>query len=353
MERFIILLSILILFQSCSPTGQEIEPVRTDLEFRAADISFLPEIRKSGAVTYNSEGKPQDMLTILKNEGLNVARLRIWNEPTGVHSTLKEVSDLAVEMRVKGIKVWITLHYSDWWADPGKQNKPAAWQNLKFDELKERVFQFTRQVMLEVQPDYIQIGNEINNGFIWPDGHINNPDKMKALLHEGIRAVRETNENTKVMLHYAGHHGAKTFFETCKEMDFDLIGVSYYPFWHGTSLDSLKNNLNLLYETFNKDIVIAETAYPFTLQWNDQTNNVIGEKWQIHPDYPATPKGQYDFLLKIKEMILECPGGAGFSYWAPEWIAAYGSEAKNGSSWENQALWGFDNKALPAMKIFN
>jgi arabinogalactan endo-1,4-beta-galactosidase len=353
MDRLLALLCTLLLVQSCSRTGNEQPPERTALEFRSADISFLPEIRKSGAVIFNSEGKPQDMLTIMQDEGLNVARLRIWNEPTGVHSTLKEVSDLAVEMRVKGIKVWITLHYSDWWADPGKQNKPAAWQNLKFDELKERVYQFTRQVMLEVRPDYIQIGNEINNGFLWPDGHINNPDKMKALLHEGIRAVRETNVNTKVMLHYAGHHGAKTFFEMCKEMDFDLIGVSYYPFWHGTSLDSLKNNLALLHETFRKKIVIAETAYPFTLQWNDKTNNVIGEKWQIHPEYPPTPQGQLDFLLKIKDIARNTPGGAGFCYWAPEWISMYGKESKSGSSWENQALWGFDNKELPGMKVFN
>lgn len=344
---------ILIIIQSCTQAVNDADSERTSLEFRAADISFLPEVRKSGAVTFNGQGKPQDMLQILQEEGMNVARLRVWNAPAGEHSTLAEVTELATELRSKGIKVWITMHYSDDWADPGKQRKPAGWANLKFDELRISVYEFTRKVMLEVKPDYIQIGNEINNGLLWPDGHINNADKMKALLQEGIRAVREVNSNTKLMMQYAGHHDAASFFEKLSDLDFDLIGISYYPFWHGKNLDSLSNNMALLHDRFKKKIVIAETAYPFTLQWNDQTNNVIGEKWQIHPDYAATPSGQFNFLLKLREIILKTPGCAGFCYWAPEWISLYGKEAKNGSAWENQALWGFDNKALPGIKIFN
>ncbi len=345
--------SLLMWIMACSDPVTEPEVVRTPLEFRAADLSFLPEVRKSGAVIFNRDGVPQDMLTQVKNEGLNVARLRVWNAPAGPHSTLSEVVQLAKEMREKDIKVWITLHYSDWWADPGKQTKPSKWRNLPLAALKDSVYQFTKKVMLATQADYIQIGNEINQGLLWPEGHITKPMQMKELLKEGIRAVRETDPTTKIMLHFAGHENANEFFTPLTDLDFDLIGISYYPFWHGKDINLLQKNLAKLYETQKKRIVIAETAYPFTLLWNDQTTNVIGENAQIHPDYPATPKGQLDFLLKVKEIILASPGGAGFCYWAPDWISLYGNDAKNGSSWENQSLWGFDNKATQAIKIFN
>jgi len=344
---------VFVALLSCSKPKEEAAPVVSVLEINGADISFLPELRKSGIVTRNADGKIEDMLVTLKKEGMNVARIRIWNKPSNNHSSLNEVAAFAKEIKSMGMKVWITVHYSDWWADPGKQTKPKAWANLPFSLLKDSLYQFTAKIMKEVNPEYIQIGNEINNGILWPDGSMSKLAQMKELLAQGIKAVRDNNKATKIMMHYAGHDQAMPFFEKIKDLDYDQIGLSYYPFWHGKNMDSLKLNIKLLGDKFGKDIVIAETAYPFTFEWNDKTNNVIGLANQIHPEFPPTVQGQKDFLFKVKEIIIKSPKGIGFCYWAPEWVAFKGKDATDGSSWENQALWGFDNKALPGIKVFN
>jgi arabinogalactan endo-1,4-beta-galactosidase len=344
---------IIILLVACSEPKEDINSVSDNLEIRGADISFLPELRKSGITTRNTAGNIEDMLTTLKIEGMNVVRLRIWNNPSNEHSSMAEVNTFAKEIKSAGMKVWITVHYSDWWADPGKQNKPNAWKNLPFQVLKDSVYQFTAKIIKDINPEYIQIGNEINNGLLWPDGNISNLAQMKELLAIGVKAVRDQNPATKIMMHYAGHEEAFDFFNKIKDLDYDLMGLSYYPFWHGKNMDSLSTNLKILGDTFGKNIVIAETAYPFTFGFNDNTNNVIGLQEQIHPDFPPTVQGQRDFLFKVRDIIADAPIGIGFCYWAPEWVSFKGKTATNGSSWENQALWGFDNKALAGIKVFN
>jgi len=344
---------IIILLASCSEPKEDTQTISDNLEIRGADISFLPELRKSGITTRNSAGNIEDMLTTLKSEGMNVVRLRIWNNPSNEHSALAEVAAFSKEIKAAGMKVWITVHYSDWWADPGKQYKPNAWKNIPFAVLKDSVYQFTAKIIKDINPEYIQIGNEINNGILWPDGNISNLAKMKELLAAGVKAVRDQNPSTKIMMHYAGHQEAFGFFDKIKDLDYDLMGLSYYPFWHGKNMDSLVFNLKILGDTFGKSIVIAETAYPFTFGFNDNTNNVIGIAEQIHPDFPPTVQGQKDFLFKVRDIISEAPKGIGFCYWAPEWVSFKGKTATDGSSWENQALWGFDNKALAGIKVFN
>ena len=146
---------------------------------------------------------------------------------------------------------------------------------------------------------------------------------------------------------------ADYFYSQLTNLDYDIIGISYYPLWHGKSLDTLQTQLLSLSSKFNKPILIAETAYPFTFGWNDWTNNIIGDSSQILPQFSASVQGQKDYLNKIKDVISNTPKGIGFAYWGAEFISFKGSEAKNGSSWENQALWDFNNKALPAMSVFN
>ncbi|MBC7884495.1 MAG: glycosyl hydrolase 53 family protein, partial [Saprospiraceae bacterium] len=192
-----------------------------------------------------------------------------------------------------------------------------------------------------------------NSGFLWPEGNISKLSQMKELMSSGIKAVRDNNTKTKIMIHYAGHEQAYAYYNNLKELDYDIIGLSYYPFWHGKDLETLKNNLNQLATQFGKEMVIAETSYPFTFGYNDQTNNVIGLDNQILSQYPASVQGQSDFLSEITTIIKNTPKGIGFCYWAPEWLAFKGNTATDGSSWENQALWGFDNKALPGIKVFN
>ena len=155
------------------------------------------------------------------------------------------------------------------------------------------------------------------------------------------------------MIHFAGIEGASWFFSKTAAIDYDYIGLSYYPIWHGTDINLLQQTMTTLGQTYNKKVLVAETSYPFTLGWNDWTNNIIGLTNQLHPNYPATPEGQRDFLQKIKTTVQNTPSGLGFCYWGTEWIAFRGNQATNGSSWENQALWDFNGKLVPAATVFN
>ncbi len=344
----------LLLWLLAACTATETSPAdesASTLPIRGADISFLPQIRLSNTVTRNADGQPEDMLTTLKRAGVNTIRLKIWVNPKDQHAGFAEVQAFAKEIKDLGMEVWLTVHYSDTWADPGAQSKPARWAQSNFAALQDSLYNYTRKIVTEIPTDYIQIGNEINNGLLWPDGHRNRPEQMKMLLQKGIEAVR-AHSDAKIMLHFAGHEGALAFYNNLKDLDFDLIGLSYYPFWHGKSLTTLQEQLLALSAAFEQDIIIAETAYPFTFAWADQTNNIIGLPDQILPEFPATPQGQLDFLLELRRIIENTPRGTGLCYWAPEWIAFKGNSATDGSSWENQALWGFDFRALPGMTAF-
>lgn len=348
-------ISVLVLFlalSACSKTDKPEPPADTGLPVRAIDVSFLEQIRQSGVAVYNAEGIQEDMLLTLKHAGVNTIRLRVWNHPAAGHCSPEEVQSLSTEIKSLGMKVWLTVHYSDTWADPGQQTKPLLWQNISFNQLKDSVYRFTKALVSAIQPDYIQIGNEINNGLLWPDGNAAHSVQMLELLAEGVRAVRESNATTRIMIHYAGQDKAIDFLERIKLLDYDIIGLSYYPLWHGRNTDSLQMQLNSIASKANKDVVIAETSYPFSLGWNDWTNNVIGDTSQLIPAYPPTPQGQLDFLEKIRFIINNTPKGIGFCYWGGEWISFKGSQATNGSTWENQALWDFGNKALPALDAF-
>jgi arabinogalactan endo-1,4-beta-galactosidase len=276
--------------------------------------------------------------------------------PANGHSGLEEVKQFSEELKNDGFKIWITLHYSDTWADPGHQQTPALWESASFDALKDSVYTYTKKVVCQIQPDYIQIGNEINSGFLHPYGNINNVSNFKELLQKGIAAVRDNSNNTKIVLHYAGFENASWFFQQVNDIYYDIIGLSYYPIWHGKSITNLKDSITTLSIANHKEVIIAETAYPFTLNWNDWTNNIVGlESQLILPDFPATEIGQKNYVNRIHTMLKEIPNskGIGFCYWGGELIAWRGSQATDGSAWENQALFDFQNHALPALEAFN
>lgn len=322
----------------------------------AVDISAYPEIAQSNPVFYDFDSQPKDLLKILKSKGINTIRLRLWVNPPDGHSGFKEVKEFSDLLRQDGFYIWIALHYSDTWADPQQQITPSAWQYLSFETLKDTVYTYTGRVVREIEPDLIQIGNEINSGILFPFGDItNHPGSFKELLRKGISAVRNISPDTRIILHYAGHENATWFFDFVRDLDYDIIGLSYYPLWHGKSLDELKNRMVELAVRYRKQILIAETAYPFTLEWNDWTHNIAGTEEQlILPDFPATPEGQQKFVRAIREIVKGLPAqrGRGFCYWGAEWIAWKGPQATDGSPWENQALFDFQNKALPALKEF-
>jgi beta-galactosidase len=239
-----------------------------------ADISFLPELEAKG-IHFSDKGIQKDALQILKDHGFNYIRLRIFNEPArdSGYSPGKGFCDLTHTMqmarRIKaaGMKFLLDFHYSDTWADPGKQYKPEAWKGKGFPDLVQAVYKFTAHVMdsLRLQgtlPDMVQVGNEINHGMIWPEGSISHPDSLAALVYAGIRGVKAVDPACPIMLHLAlgGQNDECHFFldnMLKRGVPFDVIGLSYYPKWHGTLAD-LTYNVNDLAGSYKKDIIIVE-----------------------------------------------------------------------------------------------
>lgn len=350
----IILFSLLI---GCSKDNNQKIPDESDPVFiSAVDISAFPEIELTSPIFHNHEGIKEDFLDILKNNDVNTIRLKLWVNPQNEHSGFQEVKIFTQRLKNLGFKVWLTLHYSDTWADPGQQLTPNQWKGIAFSSLVDSVNKYTESVMEQMKPDYIQIGNEINSGFLHPQGNLStNSQQFKTLMSSAIQAVRKVSSKTKIIIHFAGLTNSTWFYNQMAGLDYDIIGLSYYPIWHGKDLAILKNTLQTLSQTHQKDILIAETAYPFTLDWNDWTNNIVGLNDQlILPKYPATPQGQKDFITDIKNIVLdEVEKGIGFCYWGAELIAWKGNQANDASPWENQALFDFNNRALPVVEVFN
>lgn len=339
---------------ACKENDQEPRPEPNPEKFilRAADLSFLPEIEQAGIVFYNQAGVAEDMLTTLKNAGLNTVRIRLWKDPADGHSGFAEVRAFAQKARLMGLKVWLTVHYSDTWADPGHQYIPAAWQDLGYYVLKDSLYQYTAMIIKAIDPDYFQIGNEVNYGMLWPQGKISYLQNFLGLIASGAAAVRDHSDHCKIMIHYAGFQDAPGFFAKLGSIDYDIIGLSYYPVWHGKDLTALEAAMQELAQQTGKKVMIAETSYPFTFEWNDWTNNVTGSSDQILDAYPATPQGQKDFMNEIKRISSAAETSVGFAYWGGEWVAFKGTEATNGSSWENMAFYDFNFKALPVIDVF-
>jgi len=356
MRLSIQIIFLFLAFSSCEKDDTSItEPENDNSKYiSSVDISNYPEIFNSDPTFYDLEGNQNDFLNILKVNGINTVRLRIWVNPSSEHSGFNEVKQFSQNLKTYGFKTWLTIHYSDTWADPAHQETPTQWQGISFAQLKDSVYNYTEKIMNELQPNYIQIGNEINSGLLHPSGHIsNNYQKFKELMNMGITAVRANSTETEIILHFAGIEGSDWFFNQVNTLDYDIIGLSYYPIWHGKSLNNFKTKMQNLSETHNKKIVIAETAYPFTLEWNDWTNNIVGsDEHLISPEYPATPEGQRDFIKQIKTLTKELENGIGFCYWGAELIAWKGNQSTDASPWENQAIFDFDNKALPVLREF-
>ena len=352
---FVIFLFQLIFLFSCeSPEDVETfdnEEIASDV-LQGMDMSFLPEVRNSNTIIKNKTGQIEDMLITASVNGVNTIRLRLWKNPLSPASGFTQVKQLSDEIHSLGLHVLLSVHYSDTWADPGNQATPTIWKNADYESLKDSVYRYTKRIIEEIQPEYIQIGNEINSGFLHPLGHINQLNQMKELLEEGIRAVRDTDEQTKIILHFAGHENANSFFSQLDTLDFDIIGLSYYPRWHGRSLSDLDTSIDRLEINYDKKVLLVETAYPFTLEWNDQTNNVIGSEDQILSQFEPTPHGQKSYFSQIKSIMKASEDRIGFISWGSEWIAFKGENATDGSPYENQAFWDFNHEALPVFDVF-
>jgi arabinogalactan endo-1,4-beta-galactosidase len=331
------------------------------------DISFLPEIEDHGGVYSDAEGR-KDLLRLMKDHGFNATRLKLWHTPAAPYNTLAQVLRMARRFDAEGMAFLLDIHYSDWWADPQKQIKPAAWEGLDFPTLTDSVYRYTRDVVAALvaqgtPPTMVQIGNEIRPGLLWPDGRVDGEhdtpaqwDRLVTLLRAGRRGVLDAAPGRPplILIHFddgAKNQIARPFFQHLAErgLEYDAIGLSFYPKWHGT-LDQLRSNLADLSTRFRKDVYVVETAYPWTFEWKDDAGNIFGGQGDLHAGYPPTVEGQAAFLRAVREIVRDVPGGRGkgIYYWSPEWIAVAGVP----SAWENAALFDFEGRALPSMDAF-
>ena len=345
----------------------ELVPGQAALSILGADISSLHKSEDKGGVYKYGDGTEADALQILKDNGLNYARLRVWVDPADGYHNKAEILAMAKRLKSLGIKLLVDFHYSDNWADPGKQNKPAAWKDLDFEGLKQALYDHTFDVCTSLvaqgtPPDMVQIGNEINSGILWPDGHTWNPpnwDNLTQLLTAGHDAVKTCSPETLVMLHIAeggDNEMARWFFDnlTRRDVPFDVIGVSYYPFWHG-SLAELQANLNDISARYDKDVLVAEFAYAFSVLEDDGLANIADRKMATD-GYLFTPVGQRTMLRDVMSVVRGVQNGRGLGvfYWDATWTSVPGNgwdttDPNSGNAWENQALFDFDGKALPAL----
>ncbi len=357
---------------------------------KGMDISTLAEVEACGGKFYD-HGQEGDLLDILKGYGVNAIRLRLWNHPytedgkpygAGTNDLPVTIS-LAKRALAHGMQFLLDFHYSDFWTDPGKQIKPKAWAHMNDDELEQAVYDYTREVLETLKkeqayPTMIQIGNEVTNGLLWPNGLKPEYDNIARFISAGIRAVRSLDREIPLMIHLdngGNNELYRDWFDHYMERgeDFQIIGFSYYPFWHG-SLEDLKHNMEDMAKRYGKDVIVAEVSMGHTmedyksyekLEDSERKGMATRTSLTVKVPFPMTPQGQSDFMQALMEVVAGIPDGKGkgFFYWEPAWIPVPGSgwatpesllymgdKGPCGNEWANQALFDYDGNALPALQ---
>jgi arabinogalactan endo-1,4-beta-galactosidase len=333
------------------------------LRFEGADISALERIEQAGGV-FRDSGKSGDAIAILRAHGSNTFRLRVFANP---NDSDVQVNDLpytlrmAARIKASGAKLLLDFHYSDTWADPGHQTTPAAWAALSFDSLERQVETYTADVITQLKgagalPDIVQVGNEIDGGILWPLGQVGgSADTLQqwiqftGLLKAGIRGVRDAlapGDTVRIMLHYSqggSTSGTQWFMDHMRSygVSYDLLGLSYYPWWHGT-LAQLQDNLRATALRYGVDMVVVETSYPWRAGgWEGIATNTAPMTWAVTRD------GQSQFLHDVVAAVAATPAGhgAGVLWWYPEAIPVPGVFVWGGGS---LALFDSSGNVLPA-----
>jgi arabinogalactan endo-1,4-beta-galactosidase len=344
-------------------------PGATGLAIKGADISSLAKSEAFGGVYRTASGSTGDAVAILRNAGMNYARLKVWVNPADGYNDKTRVLATAKRIKAAGMKLLVDFHYSDTWADPGKQTKPAAWSGHSYSRLKTDVHQHTFDVLnaLKAQgttADMVQVGNEINGGMLWSEGSTANWSQLAGLINSGYSAVKAVDAGTQVALHLAdaGDDGTvRWWFDNARTygIDYDVIGLSYYGYWHGSPA-AAQATLDDTASRYGKPVFIAETSYPFRLDSEDTLTDQIDTTGELVTGYPATGAGQLAWMNTVANLVEAVPNGRGLGvfYWEATWTAVTGNgwdpaDASSGNGWENQALFGYDDRALPAMAWFS
>lgn len=308
---------------------------------KGADVGWLQQMEATGYIFYDTSGTPRDCLEILKDFCINSIRLRVWvnpsDDPRSGHNSIEEVAVMAQRVKKMGFKLMIDFHYSDSWADPGKQYKPKAWEGHSVEQLVEDVYQHTYNSLAllkqnDVDVEWVQVGNEITNGMLWPEGHISRFDQLVLFINSGYNAVKDVYPNAKVIVHLdEGNNSEKyiRFFEQLNSLNglYDMIGMSYYPYvtkknFYATISD-LEANINEMVNRYDKDVMIVE----------------IG-------GLDTEPHTTYNMIKEVIEILRAVPNnrGKGVFYWEPEGAASW--------SGYRYSAWGKDGRPTKALAAF-
>lgn len=327
--------------------------------YRGVDLSYVNEMEDCGAV-YRVKGEARDPYQIFAEYGATLVRLRLWHNPTWTqYSTLDDVIRAMKQVKALGLQTLLDFHYSDTWADPSKQIIPAAWAKITDqEELGQALYDYTYDTLLKLDslglmPELVQVGNEINSEILRAEnatGYPINWERNAFLLNTAIRAVRDAAAKAgspiRVMLHIAQPEKVEGWLLAATEAgvtDFDIIGVSYYTAYSNHTLKTVGNVIRKLASRFGKDVLIAETAYPWTFDSaGDSAGNIVN-KDSLEQGYPATPDGQRQFMIDLMQTVL-ANGGLGVVYWEPAWVSTTCKTLwGQGSHWENATFFDFHN----------
>jgi arabinogalactan endo-1,4-beta-galactosidase len=335
------------------------------------DLSYVNQIEDNGGI-YQDSSKAKDPFRLLKDRGMNCVRVRLWHDPKWsaalnssgkIYSNLEDVSKTIRRAKKLGMSVNLSIHYSDTWADPSKQKLPAAWQNLSTTALKDSVYQYTLSVLqsLEKQgltPEMVQIGNETNNGMLFPNGEVKNNNFLpfSEFLKMGIKAVRDFSAKAtvkpKIVLHVAQLQNAEWWFDGVITKggvtDFDILGVSHYYKWSTVStMSDIGNKIKTIKEKYGRKVMVVETAFTWTNDYADNYNNYMSSSTP-YAGYEISPEGQQKYLKDLTQAVISA-GGSGVMYWEPAWITSPMKDLwGTGSSWENNTLFDFKGNVLPS-----
>lgn len=338
-------------------TPSSIPPIKTDTDppafYFGVDLSYVNEMDDCGAI-FRENGESKDAFELFRSQGTNLVRARLWHNPDWTdYSTLEDVTRTFYRAQTAGMDTLLSIHYSDNWADPGKQAIPAAWEAYSEEELPEVLYQYTYDVLFHLYqngllPDFVQVGNEINSGLVKRVGGLDWPRDVK-LINAGIRAIRDIQNDTgfkvQAVLHVAQPENTGWWFREAIEADvddFDVIGISYYPQWSSFSIGDVGAHAAYLREQFNKDVLIVETAYPWTLEKVEESaDNIL---YQGVRGYPISIEGQRQFMIDLSQSLIS-NGGLGVVYWEPAWVSTKCTTRwGQGSHWENAVFFDFNNE---------
>ena len=361
-------MALFIILGACQPVTPPDEEPEAIAFFRGADLSYVNEMQDCGGMYQNAAGEEADPYALFAEAGTNLVRLRLWHNPDLTdYSTLADVKKSIRRAKEAGMQVLLDFHYSDDWADPNKQEIPAAWLAVIDDTaaLSDSLYHYTYHTLIDLigtglAPDLVQVGNEINPMILqqgelsWPIDWVRNA----TLLNRGLQAVRDaamdTGDPIETMLHIAQPENGLWWFEEATEAgvtQFDWIGLSYYPKWSEYKLDAVGDAFRTLRQTYGKKLMVVETAYPFTLENIDAAGNILGQDALID-GFPATEAGQRAYMEALED-TLKAAGGAGLVYWEPAWVTnACSTRWGQGSHWDNATFFNHDHQPTQAMQWY-